>query len=239
MTLVPTSQLAENLRNLGFDNVRVMQRGVDTGLFNPMRRSDALRTKWQADSNTIVCLYVGRIAVEKNIHQAIETVQALAEHYPIRFVLVGDGPLRESLAEKHPAFIFSGTRLGEDLAAHYASADVLLFPSRTETFGNVVTEAMASGLATLAYDEAAAHEHIDNWENGLLASNDGTHNFTASAMRLCKQPETIRRIGHNASVYCRKLGWPAIIDQFESLLLEASMQAASASGRSRTPEPSA
>lgn len=218
MTLVPTRLLADDLHNHGFNNVEVMQRGVDTCLFNPERRSKEFRNKWGADEEDIVCIYVGRIAAEKNIQTAVDAVTALSAHYNIRFVLVGDGPLREKLESKHPEFIFCGTRLGEDLAMHYASADILLFPSRTETFGNVVTEAMASGLATVAYDEAAAHEHVTNWQNGVLADDEPSQSFTSVAMRLCKQPELIRDIGQNASQYTRQLGWPAIVSRFESLL---------------------
>jgi glycosyltransferase involved in cell wall biosynthesis len=227
MTLVPTKALAQQLQNRGFNNVEVLQRGVDINLFTPLRRSDALRQSWGADNDTIVCIYVGRIAAEKNIQAAVETVQALSSHYNIRFVLVGDGPLRKKIQREHPEFVFCGTRRNEDLAQHYASADVLLFPSRTETFGNVVTESMASGLATVAYDEAAAHEHIKDFYNGVLASDTPRHDFTAVTMRLCKQHERIRTIGLNASEYTKKLGWPTIVDRFSSLLHEVCSKSGS------------
>jgi glycosyltransferase involved in cell wall biosynthesis len=231
MTLVPTYVLAENLLDQGFNNIEVMQRGVDTELFTPNRRNRTLRKQWQAEDDTIVCLYVGRIAAEKNIQQAVETVQALTKHYKIRFVIVGDGPLREKLQHRHPEFTFCGTQRGEALATHYASSDVLLFPSRTETFGNVVTEAMASGLAVVAYDEAAAHEHITDWYNGLLAKDNNTQSFTSVAMRLCKQPAAIKSIGDNAARYCQVLGWPFIVQQFESLLNNAYQQSETTFGK--------
>jgi glycosyltransferase involved in cell wall biosynthesis len=220
-TLTPTHQLAQTLTDNGFDNVRVMQRGVDTRLFNPCRRSAELRSRWGCGENTIVCLYVGRIAAEKNIHEAVDTVCQLSPHIDIRFVLVGDGPLRNRLEHNHPEFIFCGERCGEDLAAHYASGDLLLFPSRTETFGNVVTEGMASGLAVVAYDEAAAHDFIDDWENGVLARDDGPHDFTGMTLRLCKQPKKLRRIGERACHSVQAHGWPLIVEQFESILNEA------------------
>ena len=218
MTLVPTRALAEELDKRGFNKVEILQRGVDTTLFTPTRRDENLRKEWNANDDSIVCIYVGRIAPEKNIHTAVETVASLAKHYNIRFVIVGDGPLREKLENSYPDFVFCGTRLGEDLATHYASADILLFPSRTETFGNVVTEAMASGLATVAYNEAAAHEHITNWHNGVLADDKPSQSFTSVTMRLCKQPELIRSIGKNACEYSQKLGWPTIVSRFEGLL---------------------
>lgn len=221
MTLVPTQSLARELSDRGFKNVEVMQRGVDISLFCPMRRDPGLRRQWGADDDSIVCIYVGRIAPEKNIQTAVDTVLALSTRFKIQFVLVGDGPLRKRLQRQNPGFIFCGTRLGEDLAVHYASADILLFPSRTETFGNVVTEAMASGLTTIAYDDAAAHEHITDFHNGLLAHDTPARNFTAVAMHLCSQPGKIRTIGQNAAEYAGQLGWPSIVARFRSLLLSA------------------
>jgi glycosyltransferase involved in cell wall biosynthesis len=218
MTLVPTRELADKLQNQGFNNVEVLTRGVDTELFTPERRNRDLREQWGVGESTIVCIYVGRIAAEKNIQTAVETVLALSADYQVRFVLVGDGPLRRQLQRRYPDFIFCGTRTGADLAMHFASADVLLFPSRTETFGNVLTEAMASGLATVAYDEAAAHEHVTNWYNGVLAQGSPSDNFTTVTRRLCSQPELIQTIGQNASDYCRKLSWPHIVSRFETLL---------------------
>jgi glycosyltransferase involved in cell wall biosynthesis len=222
MTLVPTQRLADTLQQQGFNNVEVLQRGVDTKLFNPERRNRELRHRWGADQNTTVCLYVGRIAAEKNMQAAVDAVLALSSRYPIRFVLVGDGPLRKQLQHKYPDFIFCGTRLGDELAMHYASADILLFPSRTETYGNVLTEAMASGLATVAYDEAAAHEHVTNWHNGVLAQDRPSQDFTAVTMRLCSQPRSIRTIGRYASEYCKQLSWPSIVSRFESFLYSLS-----------------
>ena len=221
MTLVPTHALARKLSGTGFNNVEVMQRGVDIELFSPLRRNSELRMQWGADDNSIVCIYVGRIAPEKNIQTAVDTVHALSAYHKIQFVLVGDGPMRKKLERENPDYIFCGTRLGEDLASHYASADVLLFPSRTETFGNVVTEAMASGLATVAYDEAAAHEHITDYHTGVLAYDEPTHSFTSVAMRLCKQREMIRSIGNNAYEYTKQLSWSIIVTRFKSLLQSA------------------
>lgn len=220
-TLTPTRALAQQLADHGFDNIRVMQRGVDTRLFNPGQRSTELRSRWGCGKNTIVCLYVGRIAAEKNIHEAVDTVSKLTPHADIRFVVVGDGPLRNRLELNHPDFIFCGERHGEDLAAHYASGDVLLFPSRTETFGNVVTEGMASGLAVVAYDEAAAHEFISDWDNGVLATDEDPYRFASVTLRLCKQPHTLRSIGERAFGTVQALGWPLIVRQFESILHDA------------------
>jgi glycosyltransferase involved in cell wall biosynthesis len=214
-TLVPTTALATTLSAHGVRNVDVMQRGIDIQLFNPLRRDDGLRWRWQAGKHTLVCLYVGRIAAEKNIDQVIDTMRVLSAHYKVRCVLVGDGPLRASLQRDNPDFVFSGIQQGAALATHYAAADMLLFASRSETYGNVVPEAMASGLAVLAYDEAAAHEHITDWYNGVLVRDDSAQAFTALAMRLCAQPETVKIIGARAANYCQNLSWSQIVQQFE------------------------
>jgi len=218
-TLVPTAALAAQLRDQAFGCVAVLQRGVDTGLFNPQRRDDSLRRTWGAGPDQPVCLYVGRIAAEKNILTAVTAFRAIQAQTPdARLVLVGDGPLRATLARDNPDFVFCGMRCGEDLARHYASGDQFLFPSRTETFGNVVTEAMASGLAVTAYSLAAAGEHIRDGDTGALATGEYEQAFVERALTLSLDTDRLRQIGANAAAYAAALGWDGIIDQFIDLL---------------------
>ena len=144
--------------------LRVVSSGVDTVRYSPEKRSLALRAGWGVQPDTLVALCVGRLAPEKNLGAVLTATEAMHEALPApagraprrRLVLVGDGPERTRLQQRSPETIFAGQRHGEDLAAHCASADVFLFASTTETFGNVVPEAMASGLAVVAYDHAAA-----------------------------------------------------------------------------------
>lgn len=218
-TLVPTRVLAQQLRNENFGCVEVLQRGVDTGLFNPARRSSDLRREWGVDNNELVCLYVGRIAAEKNILQAVAAFGSIQQIVPgARFVLVGDGPMTADLRRNNPEFIFRGMRHGEDLAAHYASGDLFLFPSQSETFGNVVTEAMASGLAVVAYNQAAAGEHIRDSENGALAADTTQDSFCRRARAIAEHPEQLRAIGASAAEHCTSLHWDNIIERFCELL---------------------
>ncbi|MCE9569557.1 MAG: glycosyltransferase family 1 protein, partial [Rhodocyclales bacterium] len=152
MTLVPSHQLGVDLVRRGYRGVRVVARGVDTRLFNPARRSDALRSSWNAAGDDLVVAHVGRLAPEKNLSLVLSTFEAIHRYAPrARLLLVGDGPLRRKLEKAHPQHIFAGMRHGEDLATHYASADLFLFPSMTETYGNVTLEALASGLPVVAY----------------------------------------------------------------------------------------
>jgi glycosyltransferase involved in cell wall biosynthesis len=218
-TLAPTRVLAEQLRRQQFGRVEVLQRGVDAVLFNPQRRSTALRRQWGAGEDELVCLYVGRIAAEKNIEEAAAAVSALRQHAAdAKLVLVGDGPLRRQLAQDHSGLVFCGTRIGEDLARHYASADLFLFPSRSETFGNVVTEAMASGLAVVAYDEAAAGEHIRHDETGALVTPGAARSFVDTVLELYRDAQRARRLGRNAAAYAERLDWNSVVARFAALL---------------------
>lgn len=160
-TLVPTSELADFLAGHGFRNVRLLRRAVDTTLFAPSRRDEALRASWGAAPDDPVVVHVGRLAPEKNLELAATAFRAIQRRHPrARCVVVGDGPARAGLAARHPDFVFAGLRRGEDLARHYASGDLFLFPSLTETFGNVTLEALASGVPVVAFDYGAAREHV-------------------------------------------------------------------------------
>lgn len=214
-TLTPSEGTAEQLRALGIENVGVLGRGVDTVLFNPKRRDVSLRAEWGADETTPVALFVGRIAAEKNLPLAVRSFQRIAEGNPAaRCVFVGDGPRVAWLRDAHPEFVFAGARTGEDLARHYASADIFVFPSLTETFGNVLTEALASGLATVSYDYAAAQQHVLHGDNGFVATPGDEDAFLA-ATDLALQHWRQSGLRTAARATADKLSWATIIEQFE------------------------
>jgi glycosyltransferase involved in cell wall biosynthesis len=183
-TLVPTVELKEFLDRSGFENVVLLHRGVDTVLFSPTQRSESLRRQWGLDANSLAIIYVGRIAPEKNLQLAVRAFRALQKSRPeARYIWIGDGPARAALAAQNPDFVFVGVQLGTVLAQHYASADLFLFPSVTETFGNVTLEAMASGLPTVAFDYGAAHEHLrDDCGRRVPFANDDAFVETAVAL---------------------------------------------------------
>jgi glycosyltransferase involved in cell wall biosynthesis len=220
-TLVPTAELARQLGNLGFRNLRILARGVDTDLFSPSRRDPALRPSWGVGCNDPVALYVGRLAAEKNLNLAVDVFLAMRAVNPrAHLVLVGDGPLAASLRVRLPEAVFCGMRTGENLAAHYASADIFLFPSLTETFGNVTLEAMASGLAVVAFDYAAAHCVIKHHHNGLLVPFRDAAAFIASARQLSGDPDKIRSLGREARRAAGVFAWERIYDELETVLME-------------------
>jgi glycosyltransferase involved in cell wall biosynthesis len=218
-TLVPTAALARTLTLQGFRNVDVLSRGVDTQLFHPARRSNALRASWGAAENDPVIMVVGRVAAEKNLPLALRAFIVIREARPeARMICVGDGPLRESLVRRHPECRFVGTKYGEDLAQHYASADIFLFPSLTETYGNVVSEALASGNAVVGFDYAAASELIENGVNGLrVPAGDEAAFIDAACQLACSAP---RRMGKPAASV-KQLEWSNVFRQHECLLFKA------------------
>lgn len=218
-TLVPTQALAKTLEQEGYRNLMVLSRGVDTQLFNPTRRSDALRASWGVDENTLAVIYVGRLALEKNIDLLLAAFEAIQLNVPTaKLVFVGDGPLRSDLEKKCTNAIFAGMRSGTDLAAHYASADLFIFPSETETFGNVTTEALASGLAVLAYDYAAAADLIESNENGVTVKLGDKKAFILAAARLAENKTLLAHLKSNANNSVQSLDWENIHDRFISIL---------------------
>jgi glycosyltransferase involved in cell wall biosynthesis len=173
-TFVPTVELAEFLAARGFGKVVRLPRAVDTQLFCPARRDAALRAQWGVAADQLAVIYVGRIAAEKNLPLAVRSFRAIQQIVPgARYIWVGDGPARAALAAQNPDFVFAGVQRDEALARHYASADLFVFPSLTETFGNVTLEALASGVPTVAFDYAAARTHLTDACGRRVAFGDG------------------------------------------------------------------
>jgi glycosyltransferase involved in cell wall biosynthesis len=224
-TMVPTTALEADLAGSGFKRLSVVPRGIDTALFSPAQRQPQLRSSWGATEQDRVMIYVGRLAVEKNLGAVIDCYRELKLQHPdIKLVLVGDGPMRNELQQKHPDILFAGFRVGQDLAQHYASADLFMFASKTETFGNVTIEAMASGLAVVAFRHAAAGELIQSGVNGMLADPSDKRGFSAAAQVLLNDRDQMRTIGQQASLTANALGWPKVVEKteavFQKILLE-------------------
>jgi glycosyltransferase involved in cell wall biosynthesis len=221
-TMVPTQALKNQLQGAGFDNLQVVARGVDTQLFHPSKRSGTLREQWQADETTTVLLSVGRLASEKNLDLVVNTYQALRQSGKrVKLVFAGDGPYRGKLLAQCPDAIFTGMCTQSDLAVVYASADLLLFPSLTETFGNVTLESLASGTPVLAFDCAAASELVQDTQNGWLVAGEDGQRYVLKALSITQNKSLLSEIRSNTHASIAHWDWLAIAAQFEVILRKA------------------
>lgn len=218
-TLVPSQDLLDDLTRRGFRDLHLVGRGVDTTLFHPGKRDPRLRESWGAQADDPVFLHVGRIAPEKDLPLALDTVRVLrARHPTLRLVVVGDGPLRESLEKAYPEAVFTGAVPLAELARIYASADAFLFPSQSETFGNVLLEALASGLPSVSFDYAAAKRHVRHGVNGLVAPFGDAAAWRAEAARLA-QDHTLRiQLRPAARASALEVGWTPVVERFLGIL---------------------
>ena len=218
-TLVPTCELSDFLRSERFNEVVHLPRAVDTSRFDPARRSQALRNGWGVAEGGLAAIYLGRIAAEKNLPLAVRAFRELQQQRPdAKFVWVGEGPELAAIRDANPDFVFCGLRRDEDLAAHFASADMFIFPSHSETFGNVTIEAMASGVATVAFRYGAAKEHIVDGVSGIAIEGKDDDAFVAAVCRLGCDDALRHGIGREAREAVRKLRPAQVSADFDDLL---------------------
>ncbi|HSQ04966.1 MAG TPA: glycosyltransferase family 1 protein [Burkholderiales bacterium] len=222
-TFVATEALREELAKRGYRNCRTVGRGIDTALFNPGRRNIALRNQWGLDDSGLAFVHVGRLAPEKNLELAVRAFDDVrAVHQASRMIWVGDGPLRARMQRAHRDHVFCGVATGEALAALYASADVFLFPSLTETFGNVTLEALASGLALIAFRYGAAGEHCRHGVHACLPRFNDEEAFVRTAVQLARAPAMLARIRNAAPRAVARLAWPTVLREFEQELVSVA-----------------
>ena len=240
-TLVPTHAMLQALQSRGYYNLGLMPRGVALAQFSPARCSDALRTQWGAGPQDLVVSHVGRLAKEKNVDTLLAAFAAIQQrHSGAKLLLVGDGPLRAALGARCPQAIFTGNLSGVALAEAYASSDLFLFPSLTETYGNVVPEALASGLAVVSYNRASAAQIITHQRNGVLvpepeaAGNTSPvidQRFIAAATALANDPLRLHALRQQAPASVTHLAWSNVIEAFETTLRSVIDRAADSSSR--------
>lgn len=228
-TLVPSRHQAAKLSGYGIQNVGLWRRGVDSVAFSPAFRSAALRAEIGVEGVPIV-LYVGRLGREKNLHYLIAAIERLRRSgTPFKLVIVGQGPMRRTLARRLPEAHFTGHVEGPDLARLYASADVFVFPSTAETFGNVVLEAFASGLPVVAVGGGAVGELVTPNTNGLLAPADQPAAFAEHVRMLLEHPAERTRMAAGALATAAEYRWSDVnrqlLDHYERIVLQGARQA--------------
>ncbi|MCY6413622.1 glycosyltransferase family 1 protein [Acinetobacter sp. VNH17] len=224
VTCVPSQHTEQALRGFGVTcPLVVVGRGVDTARFSPKHRSQQLRQQWGVDADTRVMLYVGRLSPEKEVDVLIKSFHALQaqQGVNIKFVIVGDGPDRVRLSKMTTSkdVIFMGSLSGHELATAYASADVFTFASQADTFGNVVLEAIASGLPVIAYDYVCAHQHVKHNITGWLSPLGHTAELIQS---ICRLPALLqlRQMGLLASESVQHSSWQFPVQQLEQALYQ-------------------
>ena len=223
LTLAPTESLANELYEKGFGKTASLGRGIDTDLFNPNKRSDQIRQGWGVKDDDPVAIYVGRVAAEKNIALALSNLRHFQKiHKNLKIVVVGDGPVKKELESLYPEVIWEGSRRGEELAAMYASADMFVFPSESETYGNVIAEAMSSGLVSVCYDLAAAKELIIDEVSGFVAKPDSAISFRGAIRQALSKQHYWPVMGKIARDEVRGRDWETVIKEFEHYLSEIS-----------------
>ena len=221
-TMVPTRELMRTLSQNGFANLKVVSRGVDTKLFNISKRDTSLRSSWGATDDTKVLISVGRMAPEKNLDQVLKAYEALqVTGQAFKLVMVGDGPLKEQFQKRYPEIIFPGMLSQSNLAAYYASSDLFIFPSQTETFGNVTLEALASGIPVLAFDCAAARDWVQTGVNGWLVAENNPEGFAAQAVAIFNSKDLLDHITQSTRQQVVHLDWDQIAEQVESVFWDA------------------
>ena len=221
-TMVPTLAMKHQLETMGFKNLKVVARGVDTQLFHANKRSEAMRASWGVTPDTMVLLSTSRLAAEKNLNLTIQAYQTLlAQGRKVKMVFAGDGPMRAVTEAKCPDAIFVGMCTHEQLATLYASADLLLFPSLTETFGNVTLESLSCGTPVLAFDCAAAGEFIQDRKNGWLVPSDEPQTYIERALEITQDSATLAQSREFTRPSVAHLGWDEIAGQVETIFQRA------------------
>ncbi len=215
---VPTPTLLEEIRANGIDTtLRLWPRGIDLDRFSPSHRSGDWRQSHGFEAGDVVIAFVSRLVKEKGLDVFVEVIRRLLlSGAPVRALVVGDGPERASLEEALPGAVFTGHLGGVELATAYASSDVFLFPSETETFGNVTLEAMASGLAVVGADAAGTASLIDDEQTGLLCPPRDADAFLDAAQRVVHDAALRQRLGAAAVEAASRYDWPDVLAQMES-----------------------
>ncbi|HQX83109.1 MAG TPA: glycosyltransferase family 1 protein, partial [Vicinamibacterales bacterium] len=212
--LVPSSATQTRLRANGYrhEQLHVWSRGVDTSCFRPTARSMALRESWRVGDNRPAILYAGRLSSEKGLALVGPIQQALLRRrLAHQFVFVGDGPMRPALAAICPEAVFLGSLGHAQVAQAMASADVFLFPSATDSLGNVVLEAQASGLPVLVTDQGGPQEHMVHGQTGWVCPNGNAEAFVDRLAAWLVDAASRRAMGEAAVAYAAARDWPAAL----------------------------
>ncbi|MDZ7315167.1 MAG: glycosyltransferase family 1 protein [candidate division KSB1 bacterium] len=228
MTFAPSPSALAELRRRGIQNVSLWQRGIELDRFSPHYYNPELRRSIGAEDKPIL-LFVGRLINHKDLEDLVEASRILAGRgRDFKLVLVGDGPMRAELEEKLPDAHFTGFLYGKELAQWYASADIFVFPSTTETFGNVILEAFASGIPAVGVAAGGVADIITHHHDGLIAKPKNPRDFASAVERLLLYPHLAKKLGQNARISAQRYNWQEInrqlLDQYQEIIKRKKSQ---------------
>src|SRR6266404_702058 len=197
------------------ERLKILPRGLDTELFTPARREAVFWEKFGAANGQIRLLYVGRISREKDLDVLADAYRRLRdEGLAVQLFVVGHGPYSEAFAQSVPEAFFTGYLRGKELATAYASADIFVFPSTTDTFGNVILEAQACGVPVIVSDSGGPKELVEDRTNGLITRSRDVNDFTQAIRSLVADPALRERMGNAARKSVTDRSWPSAFAKF-------------------------
>src|SRR5438128_5855796 len=197
------------------ERLKILPRGLDTELFHPARREPAFFEKFGARNGEVRLLYVGRISREKDLDLLAAAYYRLRdEGLPVQLFIVGHGPYSEAFAKSLPEAFFTGYLRGTELATAYASADIFVFPSTTDTFGNVILEAQACGLPVVVSDSGGPKELVEDKTNGLITKSHDVEDFACATRAFLTNRALRERMGKSARNSVTDRSWPNAFGKF-------------------------
>jgi phosphatidylinositol alpha 1,6-mannosyltransferase len=213
-TYCPTRAVQRDLAGRGFRHTAIWSRGVDRSVFSPSFRSSTLRERLGVTGDMVLAIYVGRLGIEKGLDVAMAAMQSVTRTAPgrVKFAIAGDGPYSAEARRRAPAdTVFLGRLTGAELSEFYASADVFVFPSETDTFGNVLLEAMASGLAVVGADVGPTRELLAEHTGVTFRPGDSV-SLADRILELASSPERRRVLARHAVAFARLCTWDRVFD---------------------------
>jgi glycosyltransferase involved in cell wall biosynthesis len=214
---INSEQYRQSWIDRGIDpaKLKILPRGLDTELFTPARSEPAFWSKFGCDGSDVRLLYVGRISKEKDLDMLVHAFRDLRrDNVPVQLSIVGHGPFSEALAELIPEACFTGYLTGKELATAYASADLFVFPSTTDTFGNVIIEAQAAGLPVVVSDLGGPKELVEDGIDGLITKARDVNDFASAIRRLVEDADLRKQMSAAARLRVQDRSWPSAFRRF-------------------------
>ncbi len=212
INLCPSTVTKLDMETHGIQNVELWSRGIETGEFSPQKRSEELRKQYCSDNNEKILLYVGRVAPEKELSVLMDSAKLLnKKNLRFKLLVIGDGPSKQEFENENiKNVVFVGYKTGDELKSYYASADIFTFPSSSETYGNVILEAMASGLPVVAPFAGGIRENLIDMENGIAFSSGDSQAMADKIEKIINNEELKNNLSKNAREHTLSKSWNEI-----------------------------